>query len=117
MDCLNELERSLTRRHLFGRSATGIGAAALASRLNPQPFSADATKPVRVPGVMPMTHLRPKVKRIIYLFMSGGPSQIDLLDYRPKLKEFHGQERGQGIACLGIVSSWWSLRDANRSSS
>ncbi|MFM9960291.1 MAG: DUF1501 domain-containing protein [Planctomycetaceae bacterium] len=92
MDFASDVQRLLTRRHLFGRSATGIGAAALTSLLNPQLFSAESTKSAGVPGVMPMTHLRPTVKRIIYLFMSGGPSQIDLLDYRPKLKEFHGQE-------------------------
>ena len=86
MDFLPDYQHLLTRRQLFGRSATGIGTAALASLLNPQLFAAG------VPGVLPTTHLPPQVKRVIYLFMSGGPSHIDLLDYKPKLKEFHGQE-------------------------
>ena len=89
MNFLSDYQRLLTRRHLFGRSATGLGAAALASLLNPQLFAADATKSA---GVLPIPHLPPKIKRVIYLFMSGGPSHIDLLDYKPKLKEFHGQE-------------------------
>ncbi len=41
---------------------------------------------------MPALHFAPKAKRVIYLFMSGGPSHIDLFDYKPKLKEHHGQE-------------------------
>ena len=89
MDLPIDYQRLLTRRHLLGRSATGIGAAALASLLNPKLFAADATKPV---GALTIPHLPPKIKRVIYLFMSGGPSHIDLLDYKPKLKEFHGQE-------------------------
>ncbi len=92
MDFLPDYQRLLTRRQLFGRSATGIGAAALASVLNPTLFAADVAKPVGVPGVLPSLHISPKVKRVIYLFMSGGPSHIDLFDDKPKLKEFHGQE-------------------------
>ena len=74
MNLLTDSQRILTRRHLFGRSATGIGAAALASLLNPKLFAADVAKPVGVPGVLPSLHISPKVKRVIYLFMSGGPS-------------------------------------------
>ena len=92
MDLLSDYQRLLTRRQLFGRSATGVGAAALASLMNPTLFAADAAKPVGVPGVLPTLHFSPKVKRVIYLFMSGGPSHIDLFDHKPKLKEFHGQE-------------------------
>ena len=87
MDLLSDYQRLLTRRQLFGRSATRIGAAALASLMNPSLFAADTAKSVGVPGVLPMTHLPPKVKRVIYLFMSGGPAHIDLFDHKPKLKE------------------------------
>ena len=84
MDLLSDYQRLLTRRQLFGRSATGLGTAALASLLNPQLFAAEATKQAGVPGMLPMTHLPAKVKRVIYLVMSGGPSHIDLFDYKPK---------------------------------
>ncbi len=84
MDPRREYQNQLTRRQFFGRSATGIGGAALASLLNPSLFAAD--------GVLDTTHFAPKAKRVIYLFMSGGPSHIDLFDYKPKLKEFNGQE-------------------------
>src|SRR5258708_22819921 len=82
----------LTRRQLFGRTAAGIGTAALASLLNPQLFAAPDSRPASVPGILKDPHFAPKAKRVIYLFMSGGPSHIDLFDYKPKLKELHGTE-------------------------
>ncbi len=81
----------LTRRQLFGRSAAGIGTAALASLLNPQLF-AETAKPAGIPGTLLEPHFAPKAKRVIYLFMSGGPSHIDLFDYKARLKELHGTE-------------------------
>jgi uncharacterized protein (DUF1501 family) len=78
----------LTRRQLFGRTATGIGTVALASLLNERLFAQAAeTNASRL-----VPHFTPKAKRIIYLFMSGGPSHIDLFDYKPNLQKYHGQE-------------------------
>lgn len=74
-----EHELLQTRRQFFGRTATGLGATALASLLNPGLLSAS-------------THFAPKAKHVIYLFMSGGPSHIDLFDYKPKLQAHHGEE-------------------------
>jgi hypothetical protein len=88
----HELSRLLTRRHFFGRAATGIGAVALASLLNERLFAAEAEKLSATGGVLPAVHFASKAKRVIYLFMSGGPSHIDLFDYKPKLKEYHGKE-------------------------
>ncbi len=69
----------LTRRQLFGRASAGIGSAALASLLGEgRSFAAP--------------HFAPKAKRVIYLFMHGGPSQLDLFDHKPGLKKLHGQE-------------------------
>src|SRR6266446_8319068 len=82
----------LTRRQLFGRTATGIGTVALASLLNERLFAADSDPSLKMPGVLPALHFASKAKRVIYLFMSGGPSHIDLFDYKPKLKEYHGKE-------------------------
>ena len=97
MNPLLEYQRLLTRRQLFSRSTNGLGVAALASLLNPglittTASAADAEKAKRLPGVLTALHHAPKAKRVIYLFMSGGPSHIDLFDHKPKLKEFHGQE-------------------------
>jgi uncharacterized protein (DUF1501 family) len=92
MDPRREYQLMLTRRQLFGRTAAGIGTAALASLLNPRLFAAPATGDSALGGVLPVTHFAPRAKHVIYLFMSGGPSHIDLLDYQPRLREFHGQE-------------------------
>jgi hypothetical protein len=82
-----------TRRYFLGRAATGIGTAALATLLNPSLVRADAAKPPA--GSFP--NFAPKAKRVIYLFMSGGPSHIDLFDYKPALKKFHGTELPDSI--------------------
>ena len=82
----------LTRRQLFGRTAAGIGTAALASLLNPQLFAEPGAKSASLTGILADLHFAPKAKRVIYLFMSGGPSHIDLFDYKPRLKELHGTE-------------------------
>ncbi|MEX2561318.1 MAG: DUF1501 domain-containing protein, partial [Pirellulales bacterium] len=88
-----ELARLLTRRQLFGRVAAGIGTAALASLLNPRLFAETAGAPAEQGrGVLGRPHFAPKAKRVIYLFMSGGPSHIDLFDYKPRLRDYHGQE-------------------------
>ena len=71
---------SLTRRQLFGRTATGIGAAALASLLNAEP-----------------SHYAPRAKRVIYLSMNGAPSQLDLFDYKPKLAEHFDKDLPDSI--------------------
>ena len=76
-----------TRRHFFGQSAAGIGTAALASLLKPELFAAKPAGGDRRDGVLKKLHFAPKAKRIIYLFMSGAPSQIDLLDYKPQLNK------------------------------
>jgi len=76
----------LTRRQFFGRASVGIGAAALASILDPRLVGATGTPSPRGP------HYAPKARRVIYLFQSGAPSQLDLFDYKPRLSELHGTE-------------------------
>jgi hypothetical protein len=83
----------MTRRQLFGRTATGIGVAALASLLNGRTFASTAAAPLPTTfGALPNLHFAPKAKRVIYLHMSGGPSHIDLFDHKPQLAKFHGKE-------------------------
>ena len=67
----------LDRRRFLNHSGLGLGGVALASLLN----DADAAP-----------HFAPRAKRIIYLFMHGGPSQLDLFDHKPGLKALHGRE-------------------------
>ena len=93
MDPIREQRLLLTRRHFFARTATGLGAAALGSLLNPRIF-AEATAP-QYP--LQGTHFAGNAKRVIYLFMAGGPSQMDLLDYKPTLDELHKTELPDSI--------------------
>lgn len=83
MDPRLEYELLQTRRQFFSRSAKGIGAAALASLLNPQLFAGEERP--GDDGVMKAFHHEPKAKRVIYLFMSGAPSQLETFDYKPKM--------------------------------
>jgi hypothetical protein len=76
------------RRQFLGRFGMGLGAIALADML-PREAGAAASADR---GVLGQPHFPPKAKRIIYLFMSGGPSQIDLLDYKPLLNQRHGEQ-------------------------
>jgi len=82
-----------TRRQFFGRAATGIGTAALASILSPQLFAASGQSAAGLDhGVLGQPHFAPTAKRVIYLFMSGAPSQLDLFDYKPRMDEMFDQE-------------------------
>ena len=87
-DPLREFDLNLTRRQLFGRSALGLGTAAMAQILNDQSFGLDKASSASHGGL----HHAPKAKRVIYLFMSGGPSHHDLWDYKPKMREMFGQD-------------------------
>ena len=88
-----EMLRAVTRRHFFRQAGFGIGAAALTSLLNHHALAEQS--PPAVDAVNPLApkppHFAPKAKSIIYLFMAGAPSQVDLLDYKPKLQQYDGQ--------------------------
>ncbi len=92
MNPLRERELLINRRHFFGRSAAGIGAAALGSLLNPNLFSAFGAQQDAGQSILGNPHFAPKAKRVIYLFMAGGPAQMDLLDYKPSLEKLHQTE-------------------------
>jgi hypothetical protein len=76
-----------TRRHFFARTATGLGAAALASLLN-----GSAAADTGAASLSRLPHFAPRAKRVIYLFQSGAPSQLDLFDPKPQLKDRFGEE-------------------------
>jgi uncharacterized protein DUF1501 len=78
----------LTRRYFFGKAAAGLGTAALASLLQADETSA------AMPGI---PHFPPTAKRVIYLFQSGAPSQMDLFDYKPSLRDLAKTELPDSI--------------------
>lgn len=93
-----DLEKKMDRRHFLTRTSLGLGAmalGALAGGCNP----ASALEPTLSMGeeageglLHSLPHFLPKAKRVVYLFMSGGPSQMDLFDYKPNLGNMHGQD-------------------------
>ena len=83
----------LTRRYFLSQSSSGLALMALASLLGDKARGSEAN-PAGLPG---LPHFTPKAKRVIYLFQSGAPSQIDLFDYKPKLAEFHGSELPESV--------------------
>mgnify|MGYP003344517268 FL=1 len=90
---------SLNRRTFLSTSGMGLGSIALADLLSREARGADPKLPQVTDtaatidsGIPGLTHFAPRAKRVIYLFMSGGPSQLDLYDYKPLLKQRHGEQ-------------------------
>ena len=96
MHPVQEHYQHLNRRYFFQRS--GVGMAALAS-LFASDASAAKKEPVRnsIGGLSDLPHFPAKAKRVIYLFQSGGPSQIDLLDYKPQLQDKFGTDVPESV--------------------
>jgi hypothetical protein len=91
LDPITEHNLRLTRRHFFGRSATGIGIAALSSLLT---SDMNAEESSAIPG---FPNFPPTAKRVIYLFQHGAPSQLDLFDYKPGLQRQRGSDLPESI--------------------
>jgi hypothetical protein len=103
----NSLETAFTRRAFLGRSGGGIGLAALATLLNRDTAASAQDCDVGAwPGVVRPLHRAAKAKRVIYLYMAGGPSHLETLDHKPALTKMSGQPmpesftKGQPIAQL-----------------
>ena len=111
MDPIREAELMMTRRQLFGRTTLGLGTAALSrlfalgglGGLTQLASAFDGQTHHGIPG---LPNFAPKAKRVIYLFMSGGPSQLDLWDYKPKLNDLFNTDlpdsvrRGQRVTTM-----------------
>jgi hypothetical protein len=101
---LQEVERQMDRRNFLSKTSMGIGAIALGSLLNTDKAFAsvkngalDTSNPDALlksfnKNRLGLPHHLPKAKRIVYLFQSGGPSQFEMWDYKPKLKNMFGQD-------------------------
>src|SRR5689334_15477253 len=88
----NNIDYSMNRRDFLARFGMGLGGIALMNLLNGANASASSAASNPFKGILPATHHAPKAKRIIYLFMSGGPSQMDLFDHKPLLNKMNGQD-------------------------
>ena len=89
MDLLHN--QNIDRRDFLMKTTLGLGGVALASLLSPGNIFAKMTKR-NESGVLENFHFAPKAKRVIYLFQSGGPSQMELFDHKPMLNKMVGQE-------------------------
>jgi hypothetical protein len=96
MDVIQEHMLLETRRHFFGRAAVSLGIPALATLLG-ESRAAGATSQARIGGLPNLPHFAPKAKRAIYLFMNGGPSQMDLWDFKPKMADWFDKDLPDSI--------------------
>ncbi len=80
--------QSETRRHFFERCGIGVGAIALQNLLTGDGLGMEPSSNPLAPKA---PHFAPRAKRVIFLFMAGGPSQLDMLDYKPELNRLNGQ--------------------------
>ncbi|GAA5221924.1 DUF1501 domain-containing protein [Membranihabitans marinus] len=87
---LSQVERQLDRRNFLQKTTLGLGALALGNLLNPR-MAHGQVSPLMQNG-LGLPHFVPKAKRVVYLFQSGGPSQLDLFDYKPELLQRFGQD-------------------------
>ena len=103
----------LSRRDLLSRSAMGFGSLALLDLLQRETFAANS----RVAG----PHFAPRAKRVIFLFMHGGPSHVDTFDYKPLLQRDHGKPlpfdkpRVQFAKTGNLLRSPWKFRQYGES--
>ncbi|WP_169977825.1 DUF1501 domain-containing protein [Tautonia rosea] len=87
----------LNRRHFFAKTGLGIGTAALAHLLGVEGQFASAATDANDSGLPGLPHFAPKAKRIISLFMSGGPSQLETFDYKPTLNDRNGEDLPESV--------------------
>ncbi len=104
-----------TRRAYLGQAAGGLGSLALASLLSPGLLRGAADPGARGRGAVDPLHFAPRAKRVIFLYMAGGPSHLESFDSKPKLAEMDGrpmpesftdnqpiaQLQGEKLVCLG----------------
>lgn len=90
---IDDFHDQMSRRTFLGKTTMGMGALALSSLLNPTRLfaSPNDNEPLKIP------HFLPKAKRIIYLFQSGAPSQLETFDFKPKLEEMWGQDLPESV--------------------
>src|SRR3954463_7293625 len=108
MNLLDQIKLQETRRSFLRRGACCVGSLALTSLLNPRLLNAASTtqSSSHYSGVINPLHFAPKAKRVIHLYMAGGPSHLETMDYKPKLAKLAGKPmpesftKGQPIAQL-----------------
>jgi hypothetical protein len=125
MHCNHFRPRALSRRDMLRTSAGGFGAIALAALFGEKAFGASHAdfNPANPLAPKP-PHFPPKAKNVIFLYMDGGPSQVDTFDYKPALRKFDGQDPRQAIGKLEptqfdnigkVMQSPWAFKQYGQS--
>src|SRR6476646_4469568 len=104
VDPEQKIRMQITRRQLFGITAKGIGIAALVSLIPKSLLAETSSTDPHTGGLVGLPHFAPKAKRVIFLFQSGAPSQLETFDYKPALLQYQGTQipdsvrQGQRVA-------------------
>ena len=94
MNCNHDHDNSnYSRRDFLTKTSLGLGGISLASFLNSENLFASNAIRSSINSEVNLPHFVPKVKRVIYLFQSGAPSQLDLFDHKPLLSKMNGEEQ------------------------
>lgn len=116
------MTNDFTRRGMLKSSAVGFGYIALAGLLGEEARAAELQAATSLNPLAPRpSHFTPQVKRVIFLFMKGGPSHVDTFDYKPKLQKDHGKElpfdkpRVQFAATSNLLGSPWRFKRRGQS--
>ncbi len=112
---LLEHHLNINRRQFFGRATAGIGTAALSTLLTEEGLATVAGQTPSLQKFSDTQQITPRAKRVIYLFQSGAPSQMDLFDYKPRLEKLHGSElpgevrQGQRLTTMTSIQDRFPL--------
>jgi hypothetical protein len=112
---LLEHHLNINRRQFFGRATAGIGTAALSTLLAEEGLATVAGQTPSLQKFSNTQQMTPRAKRVIYLFQSGAPSQMDLFDYKPRLEKLHGSElpgevrQGQRLTTMTSIQDRFPL--------
>lgn len=93
----NNYRQAHSRRDFLAKSALGLGAFAFAGLVDPLGLRANVPAMPSQGALQGLPHFTPRVKRVIYLFQSGAPSQVDLFDHKPQLLKYQGQDLPDSI--------------------
>ena len=98
MNCNHNHDNSnYSRRDFLTKTSLGLGGLSLASFLNSENLFASNNIHSAINSDLNLPHFVPKVKRVIYLFQSGAPSQLDLFDHKPLLSKMNGEELPESV--------------------
>ncbi|HKI16352.1 MAG TPA: DUF1501 domain-containing protein [Isosphaeraceae bacterium] len=111
MSPLKQFSHFLTRRHLLGKASTGLGTIALAWLLDRELLAADRDRRQSGAGVAGFPNFAPKARRVIYLFQSGAPSQLDLFDAKPQLARRQGSDLPDSVRMGQRLTGMTSRQD------